>query len=127
MLPVRQTQKSLVDERRRVERPRLSFPTQVSRRQFFQFVVHQRNHRVQGLLIAAMNPLEELRDLHGRLAYYSTADGGVEDSADSHLENVSRPVAEAVRWLESTVAVVENRLAPGHPSLTYYSFALRAT
>ena len=30
-------------------------------------------------------------------------------------------------WLESTVSVVENRLAPGQPSLTYYSLALRAT
>jgi hypothetical protein len=35
---------------------------------------------VQGLLIAGMDALQQLRDLHGRLPYYRTAYGGVQDS-----------------------------------------------
>src|SRR6266850_2846785 len=55
-----------MDERRSLERPSLTFPPQVSRRQFLQFVVNQRNYSVQGLLIADMNTLQQFRDLHNR-------------------------------------------------------------
>lgn len=55
-----------MDERRSIERPSLTFPPQVSCRQFLQFVVNQRNYSVQGLLIADMNTLQQFRDLHGR-------------------------------------------------------------
>ena len=63
---MRQTQKRLVDERGRVQRPDLAFPPQVSRRQFLQLIVNERNHCMESLLIACMNTLQQFRDLHGR-------------------------------------------------------------
>jgi hypothetical protein len=36
----------------------------MSRRQFLKFVVNQGNDRMQGLLIAGADALEEFRDLH---------------------------------------------------------------
>ena len=76
---MRQTQKRLVDERGRVQRPDLAFPPQVSRSQFLQLIVNERNHCMESLLIACMNTLQQFRDLHGRMPYYSTADGDVKD------------------------------------------------
>ena len=76
---MRQTQKRLVDERGRIERPRLAFPPEVTRCQFLQLVVNERNHCVESLLIPGMNTLQQFRDLHGRLPYYSTAERGVKD------------------------------------------------
>lgn len=62
-----------------LERAWPAFPPQVSRLRFLQFVINERNHRVQGLLIAGVDTLRQLRDLHGGLPYYSRADGGLED------------------------------------------------
>ena len=58
MPAARQAQKRLVYESRRVEPPCLALTPQMSRREFLQFLVDERNDNVQGLRIAGMNTLQ---------------------------------------------------------------------
>jgi hypothetical protein len=46
----------------------------VSGSKLLELAVNEWNHRVQSLLIAGMNTLQQLRDLHGRPTYYTTVD-----------------------------------------------------
>jgi len=62
---LRQSQKRLVYQRGAIERPLAAFPPQVARRQLLQFLVNQRNHRVQSFLVAGMHAAQKVGDLHG--------------------------------------------------------------
>jgi hypothetical protein len=54
-------------------RARPTFSPEVSRRQFLELVVNDRNHGIESSLIAAVNTLQQFRDLHRR---YLSAQSG---------------------------------------------------
>jgi hypothetical protein len=60
-----EAQKRFVDERGCLQRAHAAFAPQVAGRKLLQLVIHERNDRVEGLVVALVNPLKEFGDLHG--------------------------------------------------------------
>ena len=64
MLASGESQKSLMDQCCGLYDLRPGLPAEVSRGEFLQFVVNERNHGGQSLRITFMNTLEQVRNLH---------------------------------------------------------------